>query len=232
MESLCVVNCKTRVQVADGTLASCGACMRQFVRQMTAFCLCTASPLLCPPPQVNVITNASLFTFCVFPLLLSFTNSELEYSSENIEFWLAVQRFEQLYSLVHKPGPAGEETDLTVLREMRQGAEDIIAMFITSNAECGVNLPSEQKHQVENDVHHGQITRNMFSEAGRTIFTLMETDSYTRFKKTRLYEDLCVDMGFIMPYSPFQPGKIESNEAFVPSEVTRGRAVSAPPPQL
>ncbi|KAM6930849.1 regulator of G-protein signaling 3-like [Xenentodon cancila] len=95
-----------------------------------------------------------------------------EFSEENLDFWLAVERF--------KTPPFNK----MVLR-----ANKIYDEFISTKAARQVNVDSSVRDSTSQSLHLG-VTRTSFQLAQDQIFSLMENDSYPRFLKSRLYAQL------------------------------------------
>ncbi|XP_017292112.1 regulator of G-protein signaling 3 isoform X2 [Kryptolebias marmoratus] len=96
-----------------------------------------------------------------------------EFSEENLDFWLAVERFKST-----RP-----------FSKMATRAEKIYNEFISSNAVRQVNVDSFVRDSTGQSLRFG-VTPACFQLAQDQIFTLMETDSYPRFLRSRLYAQL------------------------------------------
>ncbi|XP_061585593.1 regulator of G-protein signaling 3-like [Cololabis saira] len=96
-----------------------------------------------------------------------------EFSEENLDFWLAAERFK-------KTPPYNK----MVLRAMK-----IYDEFISTKAARQVNVDSSVRDLTGQSLHLG-VTPTSFQLAQDQIFSLMETDSYPRFLKSRLYAQL------------------------------------------
>lgn len=92
---------------------------------------------------------------------------KMEYSDENLLFWLACERFKS-------------EENIEV------GAETIFEQFLTRQSPREVSLDSRVRERVTNK--RGQPTRDMFDEAQGKIFSLMHRDSYPRFLGSDIYK--------------------------------------------
>nr|ADO27836.1 regulator of G-protein signaling 4 [Ictalurus furcatus] len=94
-----------------------------------------------------------------------------EFSQENIEFWVACEDFKRT------PAP-----------EMQAKAKQIFKQFIDVDSMNEVNLDSATREETLRKLEKCDVT--CFDEAQSKIFTLMETDSYRRFLKSKLFLDL------------------------------------------
>ncbi|KAM9314312.1 regulator of G-protein signaling 12b [Pholidichthys leucotaenia] len=95
-----------------------------------------------------------------------------EFSEENILFWQACEFFS------HVP-----ENDN---KQLSQRAREIYNSFLSSKATTPVNIDSQA--QLADDILNAPKP-NMFKEQQLQIFNLMKFDSYTRFLKSRLYQE-------------------------------------------
>uniref|UniRef100_A0A8C6TBP9 RGS domain-containing protein n=1 Tax=Neogobius melanostomus TaxID=47308 RepID=A0A8C6TBP9_9GOBI len=95
-----------------------------------------------------------------------------EFSEENLDFWLAVEKFK-------RTGP----------QRMVSKATRIYNEFISSNATRQVNIDSAVR-ELTNQSLSLSISPSSFQLAQDHIYNLMLTDSYPRFLKSRLYNQL------------------------------------------
>ncbi|XP_070408158.1 regulator of G-protein signaling 12b isoform X2 [Nothobranchius furzeri] len=95
-----------------------------------------------------------------------------EFSEENILFWQACEFFS------HVP-----ENDN---KQLSQHAREIYNSFLSSKATTPVNIDSQA--QLADDILNAPKP-DMFREQQLQIFNLMKFDSYTRFLKSRLYQE-------------------------------------------
>uniref|UniRef100_A0A8C7XV82 RGS domain-containing protein n=1 Tax=Oryzias sinensis TaxID=183150 RepID=A0A8C7XV82_9TELE len=93
-----------------------------------------------------------------------------EFSEENLDFWLAVERFKNT-----RP-----------FSKMAARAVKIQEEFISANAARQVNVDASVREMTNQSLRLG-VTPTSFQLAQDQIFSLMETDSYPRFLKSRLY---------------------------------------------
>uniref|UniRef100_A0A3P9KUD1 RGS domain-containing protein n=1 Tax=Oryzias latipes TaxID=8090 RepID=A0A3P9KUD1_ORYLA len=96
-----------------------------------------------------------------------------EFSEENLDFWLAVERFKNT-----RP-----------FSKMAARAVKIQEEFISANAARQVNVDASVREMTNQSLRLG-VTPTSFQLAQDQIFSLMETDSYPRFLKSRLYAQL------------------------------------------
>ncbi|KAK2856039.1 hypothetical protein Q5P01_004774 [Channa striata] len=102
-------------------------------------------------------------------LFLKFLESE--FSSENLRFWLAVQDLKRMPQ-----------------QEVAQRAQDIWAEFLAEGAPSSINLDS---HSYERTSHNLKDPgRYSYEDAQDHIYKLMKSDSYTRFLRSNVYQDL------------------------------------------
>uniref|UniRef100_A0A1A7XVU0 RGS domain-containing protein n=2 Tax=Iconisemion striatum TaxID=60296 RepID=A0A1A7XVU0_9TELE len=96
-----------------------------------------------------------------------------EFSEENLDFWLAVERFKNT-----RP-----------FNKMAARAETIYNEFISANGVRQVNVDSFVRESTNQSIQFG-VNPTSFQLAQDQIFTLMESDSYQRFLRSRLYTQL------------------------------------------
>ncbi|XP_051870015.1 regulator of G-protein signaling 14-like isoform X2 [Pristis pectinata] len=97
-----------------------------------------------------------------------------EFSAENILFWQACERFQQI--------PADD------LEQLSQIAGEIYSTYLSSSSLSPINI--DRQAQLEEDVLNDPRS-DMFKAQQLQIFNLMKFDSYTRFVKSPLYQQ-CV----------------------------------------
>ncbi|XP_068110202.1 regulator of G-protein signaling 6 isoform X3 [Hyperolius riggenbachi] len=96
---------------------------------------------------------------------------ESEFSSENLRFWLVVQ------DLKRQP-----------LQEVPKRVEEIWAEFLAPGAQSAINLDSHSFEKTSQNVKDpGRYT---FEDAQEHIYKLMKSDSYARFLRSQIYQDL------------------------------------------
>ncbi|XP_061560848.1 regulator of G-protein signaling 6 isoform X1 [Phycodurus eques] len=102
-------------------------------------------------------------------LFLKFLESE--FSSENLRFWLAVQDLKRIPQ-----------------QEVAQRAQEIWAEFLAEGAPSSINLDSHSyertSHNLKDPGHYS------YEDAQDHIYKLMKSDSYTRFLRSNVYQDL------------------------------------------
>ncbi|KAK9523346.1 hypothetical protein VZT92_019742 [Zoarces viviparus] len=96
-----------------------------------------------------------------------------EFSEENLDFWLAVERFKRTHPL----------------SKMATRAAEIYDEFISTNASRQVNVDSSVRESTNQSLCVG-VNHTTFQLAQDEILGLMESDSYPRFLRSRLYTQL------------------------------------------
>uniref|UniRef100_A0A668ABX3 Regulator of G protein signaling 4 n=1 Tax=Myripristis murdjan TaxID=586833 RepID=A0A668ABX3_9TELE len=95
-----------------------------------------------------------------------------EFSEENIDFWVACQDYKKTSS-----------------SKMAARAKLIYQQYVEADSPNEVNLDSATREETRQNLESAGPA--CFDEAQRKIFTLMEKDSYRRFLKSKLFQDLC-----------------------------------------
>ncbi|XP_078134306.1 regulator of G-protein signaling 6-like isoform X4 [Sander vitreus] len=96
---------------------------------------------------------------------------ESEFSSENLRFWLAVQ------DLKRRP-----------LQEVSSRAQEIWQEFLAEGAPSSINLDSHSYERTSQNLK--DPARYSYEDAQEHIFKLMKSDSYARFLRSNIYQDL------------------------------------------
>ncbi|XP_068432993.1 regulator of G-protein signaling 6-like [Clinocottus analis] len=102
-------------------------------------------------------------------LFLKFLESE--FSSENLRFWLAVQGLKRMPQ-----------------QDVPQRAQDIWAEFLAEGAPSSINLDSHSYERTSQNLK--DPGRYSYEDAQDHIYKLMKSDSYTRFLRSNVYQDL------------------------------------------
>lgn len=102
-------------------------------------------------------------------LFLKFLESE--FSSENLRFWLAVQDLKKMPQ-----------------QDVSQRAQDIWAEFLAEGAPSSINLDSHSYERTSQNLK--DPGRYSYEDAQDHIYHLMKSDSYARFLRSNVYQDL------------------------------------------
>uniref|UniRef100_A0A3Q3VI64 Uncharacterized protein n=1 Tax=Mola mola TaxID=94237 RepID=A0A3Q3VI64_MOLML len=102
-------------------------------------------------------------------LFLKFLESE--FSSENLRFWLAVQDLKRMPQ-----------------EDVAQRVQDIWAEFLAEGATSSINLDSHSYERTSQNLK--DPGRYSYEDAQDHIYKLMKSDSYTRFLRSNVYQDL------------------------------------------
>ncbi|XP_026202000.1 regulator of G-protein signaling 4-like [Anabas testudineus] len=95
-----------------------------------------------------------------------------EFSEENIDFWIACEDY-------RKTPPS----------KLATRAKQIYQQYIEPDASNEVNLDAATREETRQRVENAGAS--CFDDAQKMIYTLMEKDSYRRFLKSKLIQDLC-----------------------------------------
>lgn len=95
-----------------------------------------------------------------------------EFSEENMDFWMACEDYKK-----------------TALSKLATRAKQIYQKYIGADAPNEVNLDAATRENTRQNVENA--CPSCFDEAQKMIYTLMEKDSYRRFLKSKLIQDLC-----------------------------------------
>ncbi|MEQ2226173.1 hypothetical protein ILYODFUR_024794 [Ilyodon furcidens] len=95
-----------------------------------------------------------------------------EFSQENVDFWIVCEEF--------KKNPPSK---------LATKAKQIYQQYVEADAPNEVNLDAATREKTRQEIENG--SPSCFDEAQKMIYTLMEKDSYRRFLKSKLIQDLC-----------------------------------------
>ncbi|XP_069088166.1 regulator of G-protein signaling 5-like [Pleurodeles waltl] len=95
-----------------------------------------------------------------------------EFSDENLEFWLACEKYKKIRSAA----------------KLSSKGQEIYEQFIQNEACREVNIDHHTKELTQRQLAHA--TYNCFNVAQAKTWVLMEKDSYPRFLKSTLYQHL------------------------------------------
>lgn len=94
-----------------------------------------------------------------------------EFSEENMDFWVACEDYKK-----------------TAPSKMAMRAKQIYQQYVETDAPHEVNLDAETREKTRQNVE--SPCSLCFVDAQKMIYTLMEKDSYRRFLKSKLIQDL------------------------------------------
>lgn len=95
-----------------------------------------------------------------------------EFSEENMDFWVACEDYK-------KTNPS----------KLATRAKQIYQQYVEADAPKEVNLDASTREETKQNVENACPA--CFDEAQRMIYTLMEKDSYRRFLRSKLIQNLC-----------------------------------------
>lgn len=104
-----------------------------------------------------------------------------EYSQENIHFWKACRKYEQ--------------SDIEDEKALHEEARQISKLYIEDSADEQVNLPETMKARILADIATCKVDVNTFDRARDEILHLMSSDSFQRFKQSKLFQELLEIIG-------------------------------------
>ncbi|KAM3876206.1 regulator of G-protein signaling 4 [Diretmus argenteus] len=94
-----------------------------------------------------------------------------EFSEENMDFWVACQNYKKILP-----------------SKMARRAKIIYKQFVVANSPNEVNLDSATREETRQNLEC--VGPTCFDKAQRCIYILMEKDSYKRFLKSKLIQNL------------------------------------------
>ncbi|KAJ5078685.1 electron carrier/ protein disulfide oxidoreductase [Anaeramoeba ignava] len=103
-----------------------------------------------------------------------------QYNQENLMFYLEVNEFKKI-----------KEENIENL------AKNIYEKFVKNESLFEINIDSQTRNEISNKVEQNDFSLNMFDEAQKIIFILMDQNSYDGFKNSDLYEDLLKKLKYL-----------------------------------
>ncbi|ETO14805.1 enolase protein, partial [Reticulomyxa filosa] len=100
---------------------------------------------------------------------------ESEYAAENVHFYLAVREFKKSFPFL----------DTTTKIDM---AKIICNAFIADSGDQQINIAGHLKRSILKQMNEGNVTEAMFDDCLRSIVTLIERDSFPRFKQSVMFQ--------------------------------------------
>ncbi|CAF3976480.1 unnamed protein product [Rotaria sp. Silwood2] len=114
-----------------------------------------------------------------------------EFSQENIQFWIACEKFKKLSDP----------------EEIHLNANLIWSTYLhdTDDGSCPINIDSRTRQECQQSLLN-KPNAHMFEKAQSQIFQLMKYDSYSRFLKSNMYKDCIMSEmeGKCIPYTKQQ----------------------------
>ncbi|KAI3368467.1 hypothetical protein L3Q82_025485 [Scortum barcoo] len=95
-----------------------------------------------------------------------------EFSEENMDFWVACEDYKK-----------------TAPSKLAIRAKQLYQQYVEADAPNEVNLDAVTREETRQNVENACLS--CFDEAQKTIYTLMEKDSYRRFLNSKQIQDLC-----------------------------------------
>jgi len=95
-----------------------------------------------------------------------------EMSSENLDFWKAVEQYQTMSQVKH--------------REIR--ARNIMETFIWEDSPLQININAKHRHEIEAFFKENKLNNDLFDKAQKEVYDLMRKDSYARFKDSDTFK--------------------------------------------
>ncbi|ETO05960.1 hypothetical protein RFI_31437, partial [Reticulomyxa filosa] len=121
--------------------------------------------------------NCDLNTILQIPKALRYFTMflESEFSAENIHFYLAIREYKKSFTFLH------QNTKIDM-------ANIICNAFIADSADQQINISGRLKRNILRQVQDKNITENMFDDCLHCVITLIERDSFPRFKQSIMFQ--------------------------------------------
>lgn len=131
--------------------------------------------------------NINLRYFIHNPIVLEsfIKHCRSEYSTENIEFWMACKEFRKMPDTLQQADPLAQPI---LNPELIAKAQEIRKTYIGGTAASQVNLKGRVESELVNRFNKAQYNNRMFIESEDEILNLMSQDSFGRFKGSELFK--------------------------------------------
>eukprot|EP00924_Labyrinthula_sp_SR-Ha-C_P015723 snap_masked-scaffold_4-processed-gene-7.56-mRNA-1 protein AED:1.00 eAED:1.00 QI:0/0/0/0/1/1/2/0/387 len=106
-----------------------------------------------------------------------------EFSSENLHFYETILLWKKKYA---------KFSSNSILRQ----GKNIYNRWLAPSAPAQVNISYKVRERIKQDLENGEIEDSSFDDALLEVKTLMDFDSFPRFRRTRLFKDFIVQHGF------------------------------------
>lgn len=100
-----------------------------------------------------------------------------ELSIENLTFYLEVKQFKQLFEMAEGSSES-----------QKQCATEIYAKFLSGQHQTQVNISYQARDKIEKLLSNDEVSGTLFDGAFWEVYSLMQSDSYPRFKLTSEYK--------------------------------------------
>ncbi|KAJ6251539.1 hypothetical protein M0813_14894 [Anaeramoeba flamelloides] len=121
-----------------------------------------------------------------------------QFSQENLEFWKQVNLYQNTFDL----------------SERIICAKSIIEKFVIENSESQVNIDSMTRTDILSKYGKQNYPLTLFNKAEDEILKLMETDSFSRFKRSPLFKKLQQEWEGVLQGEKFQGPENERTKIF------------------
>ncbi|KAM8822290.1 regulator of G-protein signaling 13-like isoform 1-T1 [Synchiropus picturatus] len=114
-----------------------------------------------------------------------------EYSDENLEFWLTCEDYKRIRSSFRQSSRAKKIYEQFVKAESPRevtGAGALPCWRVQALWSLQINIDYHTREQIRRSVKTPSV--HCFQEAQRTVYALMERDSYPRFLRSHIYRTL------------------------------------------
>jgi len=102
-----------------------------------------------------------------------------EYAHESILFYFEINKFRMQCA-----------NNELLEEEKKQKAQRIFEIYVAENAPAQINLEWDATSKIEKAFNNNRISGNMFDEAQRVAFGVMESDSFVRFRGSKQFKSL------------------------------------------
>ncbi|KAG9351057.1 hypothetical protein JZ751_024947 [Albula glossodonta] len=167
-------------------------CKAPHLQQLAVFPLSRWLTLCSHAPDVGRSYSLALRQASAMRAFAAFLKSE--FSQENIEFWMACEKYKKTASP----------------KEVAAKAMEIYDQYVAAGSPNEVNLDSATREETKRNLETPSLSS--FDEAQRKIFLLMEKDSYKRFLKSRLFQEMVPQPTVNLPCGMEKKGRRNTSE--------------------
>jgi len=104
-------------------------------------------------------------------------------AEENLEFWMAVKRFREIYENCE----GGDDAVVSIDEAVKRIYDD----YCDPSSDNQVNIPDKMRTDLKKKIDSGEVNANVLDESQAEIYKLMSRDNYSRFKTCEAFKSLC-----------------------------------------
>eukprot|EP00511_Aplanochytrium_stocchinoi_P012579 CAMPEP_0204877114 /NCGR_PEP_ID=MMETSP1348-20121228/48015_1 /ASSEMBLY_ACC=CAM_ASM_000700 /TAXON_ID=215587 /ORGANISM="Aplanochytrium stocchinoi, Strain GSBS06" /LENGTH=327 /DNA_ID=CAMNT_0052033951 /DNA_START=20 /DNA_END=1003 /DNA_ORIENTATION=+ len=198
-----------KANTATVKVSDTGACTCLAIRPQVFQSIVVDEPAIAAEISIRLLgTGSRLSDILNHPLAREafIKHCEKEYAQENIDFWLDARILEGIEKrTIRKSVLKALGVDVPAVkaeknRLLKERVEYIINKYIINDAEEMVNMSGEVREELLEKINKGEYSFNMFADAQKEVYNMVEADNFTRFKHSQDFQKEVLDK--LGRYSP------------------------------